>query len=64
MDIDKEIATCYSLIEEIEAKVETLKTQFGKFNVGLSKQTDGVYLSKGEYDKLLEYKYMYRDLCE
>ena len=24
---------------------------------------DGVYLDKEEYDKLLEYKYMYEDLC-
>lgn len=24
---------------------------------------EGVYLDKEEYDKLLEYKYMYEDLC-
>lgn len=26
--------------------------------------TDGVYLSTKDYEKLLEYKYMYEDLCK
>lgn len=28
-----------------------------------SYKADGVYLTKEEYEKLLEYKYMYEDLC-
>ncbi|MBO5828805.1 MAG: hypothetical protein J6R59_10210 [Paludibacteraceae bacterium] len=28
------------------------------------KDIDSVYLTKEEYEELLEYKYMYEDLCE
>ena len=28
------------------------------------KDANGVYLTKEEYEELLEYKYMYKDLCK
>lgn len=37
--------------------------QLEDINVGFGKKMDGVYLTKEEHEKLLEYKYMYEDLC-
>ena len=38
--------------------------QLEKLGLGFGQKIDGVYLTKEEYDKLLEYKYMYEDLCK
>lgn len=35
-----------------------------ELGLGFAQKIDGVYISKEEYDELLEYKYMYEDLCE
>jgi len=37
--------------------------QLEKLGIGFGEKIDGKYLTKEEYDKLLEYKYMYEDLC-
>ena len=38
--------------------------QLEKLGLGFGQKIDGVYLTKEEYEKLLEYKYMYEDLCK
>lgn len=38
--------------------------QLEELGLGLGRKIDGVYISKEEYNKLLEYKYMYEDLCK
>lgn len=37
-------------------------SQLEELGLGLGQEIDGVYLSKEEYETLLEYKYMYEDL--
>ena len=38
--------------------------QLAELGLGLGQTIDGKYLTKEEYDQLLEYKYMYEDLCK
>ena len=38
--------------------------QLEQLGIGFGQKIDGVYLTKEEYDKLLEYKHMYEDLCK
>ena len=38
--------------------------QLEELGLGFGQKIDGVYMSKEEYEKLLEYKYMYEDLCK
>lgn len=37
-------------------------SQLEELGLGFGQEIDGVYLTKEEYEKLLEYKYMYEDL--
>ena len=38
--------------------------QLDELGLGFGEKIDGFYLTKEEYEKLLEYKYMYEDLCK
>lgn len=38
--------------------------QLEELGLCLGQKIEGVYISKEEYEKLLEYKYMYEDLCK
>ena len=38
--------------------------QLEQLGIGFGQKIDGVYLTKEEYEKLLEYKHMYEDLCK
>lgn len=38
--------------------------QLEELGIGFGQKTEGVYLTKEEYEKLLEYKHMYEDLCD
>lgn len=38
--------------------------QLFELGIGFGEKIDGIYLSKEAYEKLLEYKRMYEDLCE
>ena len=38
--------------------------QLEELGIGFGQKIDGVYLSMEEYEKLLEYKFMYEDLCK
>lgn len=39
-------------------------SQLEELGLGFGQKIDGVYLTKEEYEKLLEYKHMYEDLCK
>jgi hypothetical protein len=38
--------------------------QLEELGISLGQKIDGVYLTKEEHEKLLEYKYMYEGLCK
>lgn len=38
--------------------------QLEELRLSLGQKIEGVYLTKEDYEKLLEYKYMYEDLCK
>ena len=38
--------------------------QLEELGIGFGQKIDGVYITKEEHDKLLEYKYMYENLCK
>ncbi len=38
--------------------------QLEELGIGFGQKIDGIYLTKEEYEKLLEYKHMYEDLCK
>lgn len=38
--------------------------QLEQLGIGFGQKIDGVYLTKEEHEKLLEYKHMYEDLCK
>jgi len=39
-------------------------SQLEELGLSFGQKIDGVYITKEEYEKLLEYKYMYEDLCK
>ena len=63
-DEEDKIRTLTQLVEQYKWERDVALAQLKELGVSLGRKIDGVYLSKEEYDKLLEYKYMYRDLCE
>ena len=51
-------------IEQIQWERDIAIEQLKEIGVGLGRKMDGKYLTKEEYEQLLEYKYMYEDLCK
>lgn len=39
-------------------------SQLEELGLSFGQKIDGVYITKEEYEKLLEYKYMYENLCK
>ncbi len=52
------------VLDQIKWERDIAIEQLEEIGVGLGRKMDGKYLSKEEYEKLLEYKYMYKDLCK
>ena len=52
------------LFEQYKWERDIAIAQLNELGLSFGQKVDGVYLSKEEYEKLLEYKYMYEDLCE
>lgn len=50
------------LYDQIKWERDIAIEQLEKLGLSLGQKIDGVYLTKEEYDKLLEYKWMYEDL--
>lgn len=53
-----------TILDQIRWERDVAIEQLEDIGVGLGRKMDGKYLSKEEYEKLLEYKYMYEDLCK
>ena len=51
-------------LEQIRWERDIAIEQLTELGLGLGQIIDGKYLTKEEYNKLLEYKYMYEDLCK
>ena len=51
-------------VEQIQWERDIAIDQLEEIGVGLGRKMDGKYLTKEEYEELLEYKYMYENLCK
>ena len=51
-------------IEQFKWERNVAIEQLEELGISFGEKIDGVYLSKKEYEELLEYKYMYEDLCQ
>ena len=76
VDLDEAINVVYEIANEYKDKIvsigayeqvmwerDTAISQLKELGLGLDQKADGKYLSEEEYEALLEYKYMYEDLC-
>lgn len=59
----KEDIVSKSLYDQIKWERDIAIEQLEKLGIGFGQKIDGLYLTKEEYNKLLEYKHMYEDLC-
>ena len=50
-------------IDQIVWERKIAVEQLGELGIGFGENIDGIYLTKEEYNNLLEYKYMYENLC-
>ena len=57
-------ANAIKVLEQIRWERDIAIQQLEEIGVGLGRKMDGKYLSKKEYEDLLEYKYMYENLCK
>lgn len=53
-----------NVIFQLRWECDVALKQLKELGIGLGERIDGIYLSKEECDKLMEYKYMYEDLCK
>ena len=51
------------LFDQIKCERDIAISQLEDLGICFGEKIDGVYLTKEEYEKLVEYKYMYEDLC-
>ena len=57
-------ANAIKVLDQIRWERDIAIQQLEEIGVGLGRKMDGKYLSKKEYEDLLEYKHMYEDLCK
>ena len=57
-------ANAIKVLDQIRWERDIALQQLEEIGVGLGRKMDGKYLSKEEYEELLEYKYMYENLCK
>ena len=53
-----------SLYDQIKWERDIALEQLEILGIGLGQKIDGVYLSNEQYNGLLEYKYIYNELCK
>lgn len=53
-----------SLCEQYKWERDIAIEQLAELGLGFGQKIEGVYLTKEEYEKLLEYKHMYEGLCK
>ena len=61
--VDKAFSALIAL-DQIRWERDIAIEQLEELGLSLGQKIDGVYLSKEEYEKLIEYKHMYEDLCK
>ena len=64
MDVQPIVDTDGGLVGQYRWERDVAIKQLEELGIGFGQKIDGVYLTKEEYEKLLEYKHMYEDLCE
>lgn len=64
VQIIKEAINALIIIEQIAWERNIAIGQLEKLGLSLGQKIEGIFLTKEEYDKLLEYKHMYEDLCK
>ena len=77
IELDDAINVVFEISEEYDGKLvnagvynqtkwerDIALMQLEELGLGLGQIIDGKYLSKEEYEELLEYKHMYKDLCK
>ena len=57
-------AVSRGLFEQYKWERDIAIEQLEELGLSLGQKIEGVYLTKDEHEKLLEYKYMYEDLCK
>jgi hypothetical protein len=57
-------AVSRGLFEQYKWERDIAIGQLEELGLSLGQKIEGVYLTKDEHEKLLEYKYMYEDLCK
>lgn len=60
----KQAFSALVVLDQIRWERDIAIEQLAELGLSLGQIIDGKYLSKEEYNKLLEYKYMYEDLCK
>ena len=60
----KQAFSALVVLDQIRWERDIAIEQLSELGLSLGQIIDGKYLAKEEYDKLLEYKYMYKDLCK
>ena len=63
-DAPTEEAVSRSLFEQYKWERDIAIEQLEELGLSLGQKIEGVYLTSKEYEKLLEYKHMYEDLCK
>ena len=64
IQIIKEAISALILINQIRWERDIALEQLADLGLGLGQKIEGYYITEDEYDKLLEYKHMYEDLCK
>ena len=57
-------ASALMALEQYRWECEIAMSQLEQLGIGFAEKIDGMYISRDEYNKLLEYKAMYEDLCK
>ena len=58
------VASALMALEQYHWECEIATSQLEQLGIGFAEKIDGVYISRDEHNKLLEYKAMYDDLCK
>ena len=64
IQIIEEAISALILINQIRWERDVALEQLADLGLGLGQKIDGYYVTEDEYDKLIEYKHMYEDLCK
>ena len=64
IQIIKEAISALILINQIRWERDIALEQLADLGLSLGQKIEGHYITEEEYDKLLEYKHMYEDLCK